>query len=54
MTAENAEERGGRGVDENLIGETVLGCALSVHKALGPGLLGYFETRAVNAHPKAV
>jgi GxxExxY protein len=26
-------------VDENLIGETVLGCALRVHKALGPGLL---------------
>ncbi|MBI1775430.1 MAG: GxxExxY protein [Proteobacteria bacterium] len=26
-------------MDENQIGETVLGCALSVHKALGPGLL---------------
>ena len=26
-------------MDENLIGETVLGCALKVHKALGPGLL---------------
>jgi GxxExxY protein len=26
-------------VDENRIGERVLGCALNVHKALGPGLL---------------
>ncbi|MBI1775625.1 MAG: GxxExxY protein [Proteobacteria bacterium] len=26
-------------MDENRIGETVLGCALTVHKALGPGLL---------------
>jgi GxxExxY protein len=26
-------------VDENAIGERVLGCALRVHKALGPGLL---------------
>lgn len=26
-------------MDENAIGETVLGCALRVHKALGPGLL---------------
>jgi GxxExxY protein len=26
-------------VDENLIGEAVLGCALRVHKTLGPGLL---------------
>jgi len=26
-------------VDENSIGEKVLGCALKVHKALGPGLL---------------
>jgi len=26
-------------VDENAVGERVLGCALKVHKALGPGLL---------------
>jgi len=26
-------------VDENAIGEVVLGCAIKVHKALGPGLL---------------
>jgi GxxExxY protein len=26
-------------VNENAIGERVLGCALTVHKALGPGLL---------------
>ena len=26
-------------MDENPIGERVLGCALKVHKALGPGLL---------------
>jgi GxxExxY protein len=26
-------------VDENAIGERVIGCALAVHKALGPGLL---------------
>jgi hypothetical protein len=26
-------------MDENAVGETVLGCALKVHKALGPGLL---------------
>jgi GxxExxY protein len=26
-------------VDENEVGERVLGCALKVHKALGPGLL---------------
>jgi GxxExxY protein len=26
-------------MDENRIGETVLGCALKVHTALGPGLL---------------
>jgi GxxExxY protein len=26
-------------VDENHIGEAILGCALKVHKALGPGLL---------------
>jgi GxxExxY protein len=26
-------------VDENGVGERVLGCALTVHKALGPGLL---------------
>jgi GxxExxY protein len=35
------ERRGrrGRGLEENNIGEIVLGCALTVHKALGPGLL---------------
>ncbi|MFI4934853.1 MAG: GxxExxY protein [Caulobacterales bacterium] len=32
-------ERGGRGVDENVLGEQILGCALKVHRALGPGLL---------------
>jgi GxxExxY protein len=26
-------------VDENLLGEKVLGCAVKVHRALGPGLL---------------
>ena len=26
-------------MDENAIGEVVLGCAIKVHKALGPGLL---------------
>ncbi len=26
-------------MDENAIGESILGCALKVHKALGPGLL---------------
>ncbi len=26
-------------MDENAIGERILGCALTVHKALGPGLL---------------
>jgi len=31
-------------VDENEIGERILGCALTVHKALGPGLLeGAYE-----------
>ena len=31
-------------MDENEIGERVLGCALTVHKALGPGLLeGAYE-----------
>lgn len=38
LTAEVAEKRGGRR-DENRIGEFILGCALTVHKALGPGLL---------------
>jgi GxxExxY protein len=42
-TAEIAEMRRGR-VDENLVGEKVLGCALKVHRALGPGLLeGAYE-----------
>ena len=32
-------------MDENAIGETVLGCALEVHRALGPGLLeGAYES----------
>ena len=26
-------------MDENELGEKILGCALTVHKALGPGLL---------------
>ena len=26
-------------MDENAIGEAILGCALKVHRALGPGLL---------------
>jgi GxxExxY protein len=26
-------------LDENSIGETILGCAIKVHRALGPGLL---------------
>lgn len=31
-------------MDENEIGERILGCALTVHKALGPGLLeGAYE-----------
>ncbi|MBX3483628.1 GxxExxY protein [Phenylobacterium sp.] len=31
-------------MDENLIGERILGCALRVHRALGPGLLeGAYE-----------
>jgi GxxExxY protein len=31
-------------VDENSVGERILGCALRVHKALGPGLLeGAYE-----------
>ena len=38
LTAECAEKRGGRR-DENRIGELILGCALKVHKAIGPGLL---------------
>lgn len=27
-------------MDENTVGERILGCALEVHRALGPGLLG--------------
>jgi GxxExxY protein len=38
-TAETAEKRRDRRGDENELGERVLGCALRVHKALGPGLL---------------
>jgi GxxExxY protein len=31
-------------VDENIIGEMILGCAITVHKVLGPGLLeGAYE-----------
>src|SRR5260370_41725926 len=39
FTAETAELRGGRPSRENAVGEAILGCALNVHKALGPGLL---------------
>jgi GxxExxY protein len=39
LTAECAENREGRGVDENNIGEIVLGRAIKAHIALGPGLL---------------
>jgi hypothetical protein len=39
LTAEGAENREGRGVDENNICEIILGCAISAHIALGPGLL---------------
>src|ERR1043165_1907441 len=28
-----------RGMDENAVGQKVLGCALKVHRTLGPGLL---------------
>jgi GxxExxY protein len=39
FTAEYAEERGGLRVDENTVGEIILGCAIRVHTTLGPGLL---------------
>jgi GxxExxY protein len=38
-TAESAENAEEREVGENEIGQRVIGCALKVHKALGPGLL---------------
>jgi GxxExxY protein len=40
-TAESAEERGvsQRKISENEIAEIVIGCAIRVHKKLGPGLL---------------
>jgi GxxExxY protein len=41
-------------VDENAIGERVLGCALKVHKALGPGLLeSVYETCLAHEMGKA-
>jgi GxxExxY protein len=41
-------------VDENPIGETVLGCALKVHKVLGPGLLeSAYETCLAREFAKA-
>lgn len=45
-TAEGAEITQGtqRGMNENLVGEKVLGCALKVHRNLAPGLLeGAYE-----------
>jgi hypothetical protein len=39
LTAECAENREGRGVDENNIGEMVLGRGIKAPLALGPGLL---------------
>jgi GxxExxY protein len=38
LTAEDAEDAE-KGVRENEIGEIILGCAIKVHCALGPGLL---------------
>jgi hypothetical protein len=40
-TAESAEKRGDsqRKIYENEIAEIVIGCAIKVHKKLGPGLL---------------
>jgi GxxExxY protein len=38
LTAEDAEDAE-KSVRENEIGETILGCAIKVHSALGPGLL---------------
>jgi GxxExxY protein len=41
-------------VDENAIGRRVLGCALTVHKALGPGLLeGAYEACLAHEFGKA-
>jgi GxxExxY protein len=41
-------------VDENEIGEKILGCALTVHKALGPGLLeSVYETCLLHELRKA-
>jgi GxxExxY protein len=41
-------------VDENQLGEMVLGCALKVHRALGPGLLeGVYETCLAHELQKA-
>jgi GxxExxY protein len=41
-------------VDENAVGEIVLGCAIKVHKALGPGLLeGAYEACLAHEITKA-
>jgi GxxExxY protein len=57
LNAEGAEkaQRTQRGsVDENEIGEKILGCALRVHRALGPGLLeGAYETCLAHELSKA-
>ena len=39
FAAEDAEERGGAILTENELGEIILGGAIKVHSALGPGLL---------------
>jgi GxxExxY protein len=39
LTAEDAEVRRGNTMTENEISEKVIGCAIQVHRELGPGLL---------------